>query len=361
MTFAKKSMCILIAVAFAFSASVAPAPIAFADEDPNAVLDAAQAKLDEISNEYNELSSEVNALQSQIDELADQVLAAQQEMIEGRKALGTTVLYEYRGGSVSALLNVLMGSSDISELTRNMNYISQIMDHQAEEIEVQKDLKERFTKISNELTVQKDEQNLKLEELATKREEATKVVEEASARVEENNARIEQMRKQADQFIWGGVQEDNKAPQADVPEQNTLSNEEKTETQPNNNNNNNNANTQTAPSDVANYRTVVSSAYGGWSDKNTPNPGTTANGSICDDNSMGIAIPMSWSNRGKYYGRTAEIVWNGRVVYATVNDCGNMDKYGCEIDLQPGVWKALDPNCTTCAQWGHRKVKYRIL
>ena len=354
LTFVKKGFCILLAAAFAFSMSVLPVPSAFADEDPNAILDAAQARLDEISAEYDALSSEVNALQSQIDELADQVLTAQEEMLNGRAALGNTVLYEYRGGSISTMLSILMGSTDISELTRNMNYVNQIMDHQAEEIEVQKELKERFTKVSTELTGQKDEQDQKLEELATNREEATQVVEEASQRVEENNARIEQMRKQADQFIWGGVQED--APiQHDDPGQNTIPEEDKTTsggTPPSGG---------FVPEDVSAYRTVVSSAYGGWSDKSTPNPGNTANGSVCDDNSMGIAIPLSWSDRSRYYGRTAEIIWNGRVVYATVNDCGNMDKYGCEIDLQPGVWKALDPNCTTCAQLGHRPVQYRIL
>lgn len=348
-----------MAAMLVISTSVLPVPAAFAEEDPNAILDAAQARLDEISAEYDALSAEVNALQGQIDELADQVLVAQQEMLEGRAALGNTVLYEYRGGSISTMLSILMGSTDISELTRNMNYVNQIMDHQAEEIEVQKELKERFTSVSNELTGQKDEQDQKLEELATKREEATRVVEEASVRVEENNARIEQMRKQADQFIWGGVQEPEQPAQVDDPDQNTIPEEDKAQA---GNAGSSGANgSQSAPGDVSAYRTVVSSAYGGWSDRNTPNPGTTANGSICDDNSMGIAIPLSWSNRGQYYGRTAEIVWNCRVVYATVNDCGNMDKYGCEIDLQPGVWKALDPNCTTCAQWGHRTVQYRIL
>lgn len=343
-----------MALLLAVSLGVPSAP-SYAATENEAVLDEAQARLDEISREYDALSSEVSDLQAQIDDLAVQVLDAQQAMLDGRASLGSTVLYEYRGGSVSALLGVLMGSSDLSELTRNMNYVNQIMDHQAEEINSQKELRENFTRVSDRLTAQKDAQDAKLEELATKREEATAVVEEASAQVEADNARIEQMRKQADQFIWGGVKEEPKPeePANDAPSSSSSSNSAAA--------NNGGGNAAAAPSDLSGFRSVMSSAYGGSSDKSTGPNAITATGAACNDSSMGVAIPLSWSNRAKYYGKTVEIAYNGRLVYATINDCGNMDKYGCELDLQPGVWKALDPSCTTCAQWGHRTIKYRII
>lgn len=351
----KKGSYALMSVALAFSMSVFAAVPSYAVTEHEAILDAAQQRLDQISTEYEALSSEINEMQSQIDDLAVQVLDAQQAMMDGRAALGSTVLYEYRGGSISTILGVLMGSADISELTRNVGYVNQIMDYQAEEINTQKELKEQFTKVSDELTVQKDQQDAKLEELATKREEATAVVEEASAQVEADNARIEQMRKQADQFIWGGVKEEP-APEPEQPASSSSSS-----SSGNGSGNSGGGSASAAPGDLSGYRSVVASAYGGSSDPSTGAVATTATGAICNDSSMGVAIPLSWSNRASYYGKTVEIVYNGRLVYATINDCGNMDKYGCELDLQPGVWKALDPSCTTCNQWGHRNVKYRVL
>lgn len=356
LTFAKKAACALMSIALAFSLSAFFAAPAHAATENEAVLDAAQQRLDEISGEYDALSAEISQMQSQIDELSVKVLEAQQAMLDGRAALGSTALYEYRGGSISTMLGVLMGSADISELTRNVGYVNQIMDHQVEEINAQKQLKEEFTKVSDELTSQKDAQDAKLEELATKREEATAVVEEASAKVEADNARIEQMRKQADQFIWGGVKEEPK-PEA---QQAASSQGSSAGSAASGNSGGSGAGTAAA-GDLSGFRTVMASAYGGSSDPSTGAHATTATGAACNDSSMGIAIPLSWSNRASYYGRTVEISYNGRLVYATINDCGNMDKFGCEIDLQPGVWKALDPNCTTCNQWGHRTVRYRIL
>ena len=86
---------------------------------------------------------------------------------------------------------------------------------------------------------------------------------------------------------------------------------------------------------------------------------TTANGSVCDDNSMGVAIPMSWPNFRSYFGRTVEISYNGQTVLATVNDCGGMGGGSRSLDLQPGVWKAF--GFSSCLDWGLRTVNYRFL
>jgi hypothetical protein len=103
----------------------------------------------------------------------------------------------------------------------------------------------------------------------------------------------------------------------------------------------------------------IASAYGGSSDPYTPNPGTTATGAICDDTSMGVAIPMSLPNYRSYFGRTVEISYNGMTVYAVVNDCGYMSGGSRVLDLQPGVFKAF--GYSTCQAWGIRNVSYRFL
>lgn len=87
------------------------------------------------------------------------------------------------------------------------------------------------------------------------------------------------------------------------------------------------------------WRTGIASAYGDSSDTSIKYPGTTATGDSCNNNSMGVAVPMSWPNYRSYFGRSVEIRYKGRTVIATVNDCGSFGKYGRDLDLQPGVIK----------------------
>lgn len=107
------------------------------------------------------------------------------------------------------------------------------------------------------------------------------------------------------------------------------------------------------------WLTGVASAYGGSSDPYTPNPGITATGAVCDDWSMGVAVPMSLPNYRSYFGRTVEISYGGMTVYAVVNDCGYMGGGSRVLDLQPGVFKAF--GFGDCYAWGLRTVNYRFL
>ena len=101
------------------------------------------------------------------------------------------------------------------------------------------------------------------------------------------------------------------------------------------------AETVAIPHPSSGWQTGVASAYGGSSDPNTPNPGWTSTGAICDDYSMGVAVPMAWPNYWQYYGHAVEISYGGRSVIATINDCGGMGGGSRSLDLQPGVFKAL--------------------
>ena len=121
----------------------------------------------------------------------------------------------------------------------------------------------------------------------------------------------------------------------------------------------NNSSNSNSGSVSAGWKTGVASAYGGSSDASTPNPGTTATGAICNDSSMGVAVPMSWPNYRSYLGRAVEIKYGGRTVIATVNDCGSMGGGSRALDLQPGVFKAF--GFSTCQAWGVRTVSYRFL
>lgn len=320
-------------------------------ESAEAALSAAQEKLATISAEYEELSAEVDALQAQIDDLAGQVLEAQSSMLEGRSALANTAVYEYRSSSMSNFLSSLLGARSWNELSRNVDYVGKIMDQQTEEIAQQKALKDRFALASNKLTAQKNEQDEKLDVLNSKRTEASAVVEEAARYVDESSDELAMLKQQAEQFIW---KSEEPVEEAEVEEEADTTDRQDVVS----------ANTPVIPDPApveseGEYRSGVASAYGGSSDPYTPNPGMTATGAVCDDNSMGVAIPMSMPNFRSYFGRTVEIVYNGMTVYATVNDCGSMGGGSRALDLQPGVFKAFGYG--DCYDWGVRTVSYRFL
>lgn len=87
-------------------------------------------------------------------------------------------------------------------------------------------------------------------------------------------------------------------------------------------------------------------------------PGTrTATGAVVDDQSMGVAIPMSWPDYRLYFGKTVMITYGGRTVLATINDVGSLT--GRDLDLQPGVFRAF--GVSSPVEWGLRPVIYRVL
>ncbi len=324
-------------------------------ESSEEALQYAKDRLKSITSEFDQLSSEIDELQSQIDELSVQVLDAQKAMLEGRSSLSNTVIQDYRNGSSSALLGVLLGSTDWNTFTRNVDYVGNIIDHQTEEIATQRELKDQFTESSEKLTVQKNEQEAKLQELNQKREEASSVVDNAASELQENSEELENLRKQAQTFIWKGKEG---TPYVD-PNANTTDREpvvsDNQPVVPDTGNDNTNTSSNQG------WKTGVASAYGGSSDPNTPNPGKTSNGSICDDNSTGVAIPLAWGDAewARLKGRTVEIRYNGMTVYGVVNDRGGMGGGSRALDLQPGIFKAFGYN--TCMAWGLRTVSYRFL
>lgn len=124
---------------------------------------------------------------------------------------------------------------------------------------------------------------------------------------------------------------------------------------------NNNSGNNGGTSSNQGWKTGIASAYGGSSDPNTPNPGTTSNGSVCNDYSTGVAIPLAWGDAewARLKGRTVEIKYNG------MNGLWHRQRARWHgggsrvLDLQPGIFKAFGYN--TCMAWGLRTVSYRFL
>ena len=190
------------------------------------------------------------------------------------------------------------------------------------------------------------------------------MVSDASAKVssikeEQAQAQLAALQAQAAEMQKKEEGKQQAASNASQPNSNWNTNTDRNPSANTNSSSSNNSSNSNSGSVSAGWKTGVASAYGGSSDASTPNPGTTATGAICNDSSMGVAVPMSWPNYRSYLGRAVEIKYGGKTVIATVNDCGSMGGGSRALDLQPGVFKAF--GFSTCQAWGVRTVSYRFL
>lgn len=111
--------------------------------------------------------------------------------------------------------------------------------------------------------------------------------------------------------------------------------------------------------DTTGWSEGIASAYGGYSDASVAANARTATGDPVTETTMGVAVPMAWSNFRSLYGHKVLISYGGKTVTATINDCGNMGGGSRSLDLQPGVFRAF--GFTNCYDWGLKTVKYKIL
>lgn len=82
----------------------------------------------------------------------------------------------------------------------------------------------------------------------------------------------------------------------------------------------------------------------------------TRSGRSFDDDCVTVAVPQGQED---LLGHAVEIVYDGKMVVATVTDTGGFAKYGRVLDLAGGVFKAFGASDT--AAWGVRTVSYRFL
>lgn len=339
-------------------------------EEAQGALDGAESNRQGIAADHEALVQEVADLQKRIDETTAQALEAQQEVIDGRAALAKAAVYEYRGGSAQSLVKLLLEAESFDELVRNLVYLSSVVQYQVDEVEAQKERSARFDALMEDLNAQKDEQDRKLAELEKKKVQAEQTVSDASTRLQgaqgEYASMVEELQRKIEE---AEAQGSAPAEPVAVDESNTNTarpGDQMTDVAPDpspspapDGGSGSDPAPEPAPDPGAGWSTGIASAYGGSTDPYTPNPGTTATGAVCDDWSMGVAVPMAWPRYWQYYGRTVEISYGGMTVLATVNDCGYMGGGSRVLDLQPGVWKAF--GYSSCNDWGLRTVSYRFL
>ena len=339
-------------------------------EEAQGALDGAESNRQGIAADHEALVKEVADLQKRIDETTAQALEAQQEVIDGRAALAKAAVYEYRGGSAQSLVKLLLEAESFDELVRNLVYLSSVVQYQVDEVEAQKERSARFDALMEDPNAQKDEQDRKLAELEEKKVQAEQTVSDASTKLQgaqgEYASMVEELQRKIEE---AEAQGSAPAEPVAVDESNTNTvrpGDQMTDVAPDpspspapDGGSGSDPAPEPAPDPGAGWSTGIASAYGGSTDPYTPNPGTTATGAVCDDWSMGVAVPMAWPRYWQYYGRTVEISYGGMTVLATVNDCGYMGGGSRVLDLQPGVWKAF--GFSSCNDWGLRTVSYRFL
>lgn len=339
-------------------------------EEAQNALHGAESNRQGIAADHEALVQEVVELQKRIDETTAQALEAQQEVIDGRAALAKAAVYEYRGGSAQSLVMLLLEAQSFDELVRNLVYLSSVVQYQVDEIEAQRERSARFDALMEDLNAQKDEQEGKLAELEEKKVQAEQTVSDASTRLQGTQSEYSSMLEELQRKIEEAeAQGSAPAEPVAVDESNTNTSrpgDQMTEIAPDpspspapDGGSGSDPAPEPAPDPGVGWSTGVASAYGGSTDPSTPNPGITATGAVCDDWSMGVAVPMAWPRYWQYYGRTVEISYGGMTVLATVNDCGYMGGGSRSLDLQPGVWKAF--GFSSCNDWGLRTVSYRFL
>lgn len=397
------------ALALLLAASLFPAPGSSASADePGAAdeaaqaqaavdgaqlsLDDAEARMTTLSADYEALSSDAAAIQARIDESVAAIELAQADVVAGRAVVAQAAASEYRsGGAAGSFLSLLLDSSSFEDLLRNAAYLTRIMESYAQQVADQQDRVARFEALLADLNSQKDAHDARLSELERTRAEAQAVVDAASSQLadaQDAQERLAALKSQADAMAATGavsepvvVAEANTVERQDVVSDDAPVIENPAPVVPDadastgggssgstsggasgDGEASDGAGTPTSPGDAqgqGGWQTGVASAYGGSTDPYTPNPGTTATGAVCDDFSMGVAVPMAWPNYWQYYGRKVEISYGGMTVIATVNDCGYMGGGSRSLDLQPGVWKAF--GFSSCTDWGLRTVNYRFL
>lgn len=363
-------------------------------DSAQSTLDTAESQVASLMDEYSALQQESDQIQTSIDETVAQASETQQAVIAGRASLGKTADYQYRNDAESTFLSLLLNSDSLGDLLKNMQNIQFIMDDQAQQIAQQKQLSARYDAQLTMLNNQKDQQDAKLTAMETARAEAQNVVLEAAAKLQnaqdDQASRLQALNDLAQSMVaqtasegavdegWNTIEHP-----ADVEGNTTVTDggassssgsssgsnsgspdagsSSSTGSGGSSNSGSSSSSGGSGGSSSSNvgWSSGVASAYGGSSDPYTPNPGITATGAVCNDSSMGVAVPMSWPNYRSYFGRSVEIEYNGTTVIATVNDCGYMGGGSRSLDLQPGVWKAF--GYSTCQAWGIRTVNYRFL
>ena len=299
-------------------------------------LEAARGSLAEAAAQVDAAQAEVDRLTGEVGRLSGEVTVAQGRYADVSRGLSSLLRASYKAGGAPSALSVALSSESAESLVERMRYADEASAALAKATDGLRRAKAELEAQYAEVSAAKDAQEAAMASLGERLAEAQGEADALEERLAEEQAEAERVAaasRQAAPYAGGADDGDGGDGGSPAP--------------------------TFATGDTSGWRTGIASAYGGWSDPSTGAVSSTATGDICDDWSMGVAVPMAWPDYRSYFGRQVEISYDGQSVIATVNDCGYMGGGSRSLDLQPGVFKAF--GYYDCDSWGLRTVSYRFL
>ena len=300
---------------------------AAADElsDVREKIDQKLAQLDQLGDDVASARKQIDKLGKKMERTLDEIAQKQAECKQLNASMSSMAVELYKDRESYNPLYIIQSSETLSDVLWRLDMRERVL--------------ERYAAVSQETKEAAHQLDLKYQEVSEAKNEQVKLVGELKKKSKQLDKVIAELRKQ-EKIL--SVTEQEQLAQAAAAAGAVAQTFE----------------TGTVGDDAIEWQTGLASAYGGESDDMTPNPSKTATGTICDDWSVGVAVPMTWDT-SQYYGRYVEISYGGQSLIAPVVDCGDMDGGRRALDLQPGVFKAF--GCYTCEDWGVREVLYRFL
>ena len=282
----------------------------------------AKIKLAEVDGEYKTLMDAALKRYEEIDKITAQAFEVQEKMVEKQQQIWDIAKREYIEQTTLNLFYLILSSQSLGDFIKSVDYTYSVFSYQFSLYEELDARKKEFNKLIDQLNEQNEAQLKDLNTAAEKIANAQTMVDNAASLL--TPSELAELHALLDSM---GI---NVTGPNSVPDINS-----------------------------ANWNAGLASAYGGCSDPTTPNPGRTATGDICNDSTMGVAVPMAWPNYRQFFHHTVLIRHNGLTIIAKINDCGGMNGGERSLDLQPGVFKSF--GAQTCQAWGVRFVEYKII
>lgn len=157
-------------------------------------------QMEAIQNEISELENQISGKQQEIEEAEAELESKKQEVGRQNHALDTRLRAMYKNGD-TGMLQVLMGSADISELISNIEIVQKIYEN---DIQVLKDLKYQYEALAEQIQI--------LTDLKQQLEQQQNEKQENEETLSEKMAELESLEKQ--------VAKDNEALEAQLDELN---------------------------------------------------------------------------------------------------------------------------------------------
>ncbi|MBR5516792.1 MAG: peptidoglycan DD-metalloendopeptidase family protein [Firmicutes bacterium] len=219
----RKSISLLLIFVLVFTFSVAGVSYAETKEELQNKLDNIEAEKEEVSNRLAEVQQEIEAMQPAVDKISAEVAVAnskvaeietkiqkkQIEMQEREDGLHKRLRVMYKNGSVG-FLDVLLGSSSISELVSNLEMIQMIYKNDMKVLETLKKEQEELKVIQVELKKEKEalaskkaELDVEMSQLNSLKSELEETEDKFLAEAKSLANKIKNMTKPEAQYVGG--------------------------------------------------------------------------------------------------------------------------------------------------------------